>query len=320
MENKATKTTPRDVFMHIFLVGLLYFAAFQFLQLVFGLIDAKFPDALDQNQYHDPGSSLRWAIATLIVLFPTFLWVSKFLRRDITKNPEKRELRTRKWLLYLTLFLTAILIIGDLVTLVLKFLNGEITTHFVLKVIAILIVAAGIFRYYLSELRDGGKQTYVPWFAWGSTIVVLAAIVGGFFIAGSPFTQRLVRFDAQRVSDLQSIQYQIVNYWQKKNKLPAVLTDLNDPISNVQVPVDPETHVAYRYRVTGNLEFELCADFNLHSQVQDKRGYSAGYATEPYGPTPLGSETWDHVAGEQCFLRTIDPELYPPIPKGRAIP
>lgn len=303
--DQKLKSTPRDILMHLLMMGILYVSTFQFLRLAFALIDIAYPDPL--NQYFNPGSSVRWAIASLIILYPVFLWIARFLGRDLRANPEKRELKVRRWMIYLTLFLAAILIIGDLIALIFSFLEGELTVRFVLKAIAVLIVAIAIFRYYLLELRRD-PNTMAPvakMFAWGSSIVVIAAVVAGLILAGSPFKQRLVRFDNQKLNDLQAIQWQIVNYWQQKQTLPASLEDLRDDISGFVPPVDPQTGSIYEYDVTGPLAFELCANFNLSSDETS--------ITKPipeYRDT--ANETWNHPEGNHCFSRTIDPELYPP--------
>src|SRR3989338_5916984 len=93
------KSTPRDVLMHLLLIALLYVSTFNFIRLVFAFIEEAFPDPL--NTFYDPGSALRWPLAILLILFPVFLWVSRFLIRDVRANPEKAELKVRKWLLYL---------------------------------------------------------------------------------------------------------------------------------------------------------------------------------------------------------------------------
>jgi len=118
-------------------------------------------------------------------------------------------------------------------------------------------------------------------------------------------------FDQQKVSDLQETQYQIVNYWQGKEKLPNSLSDLNDPISGFIVPVDSQSGNAYEYNIKDaeNLSFELCAEFNR--QGSDMYGED-----RPAIPAGKGlSENWSHPEGRHCFERTIDPQLYPPFSK-----
>jgi amino acid transporter len=208
--------------------------------------------------------------------------------------------------LYLTLFAAAILIIGDLVALLYNFLEGELTTRFALKIVAVLVVAAAIFWYYLYDLRrkPGEFSDKAKWFAWGITGFIALVVVYGFFVAGSPFKQRLVRFDSQRISDLQSLKYQVVGYWQAKDRLPASLDDLKDSISGFVPPRDPQNGAPYEYRETGKLSFELCAGFNLASA--ESRLSSPKFA-EPVGQT---EEIWDHGAGRACFSRVIDPDIY----------
>ncbi|RJP45846.1 hypothetical protein C4587_00175, partial [Candidatus Parcubacteria bacterium] len=128
------------------------------------------------------------------------------------------------------------------------------------------------------------------------------AVVGGFAAAGSPFKQRLVRFDEQKVWDLQSIQGQVVNHWQKKQALPPDLEALRDDISGFVPPKDSQSEAAYEYRALGALSFELCANFNLSSEEQA----GVGRLLVP----PKGFEAWEHPQGRHCFKRTIDPDLY----------
>lgn len=295
--------------MHLLAMGLLYVGTFNFLKILFVYADKLFPDALDP--YYNPASAIRWPVAILVVVFPVFLWVSRFLTRDITANPAKADLKVRKWLVYLTLFLSAVLIIGDLVTLIYNFLEGDLTARFLMKIGAVLVVAATIFRYYLHDLRRaaGPLSSKARMWVWVIVVVVGVATIGGFFVAGSPFRQRLVKFDERRVGDLQMIQGQIVNFWQNKSRLPNSLDELRDPISGFVSPVDPDTGVAYSYNKSGPLSFSLCANFSLESQLS-----AASRRLEPAAPEIINGkylpETWDHPAGEYCFERSIDPELY----------
>ncbi len=309
-----TKSTPRDVLMHLLLIGLLYVATFNFIRLVFSFIELGFPDSLDM--YSDPQGAMRWPLAILLILFPVFLWISRFLVRDLRAHPEKAELKVRKWLLYITLFLTAILIIGDLVTLVFNFLNGDLTPRFILKIVTVLVVAVAIFRYYLYELRRKSTEFSgsARVFGWIATGVVLLVVVTGFVFAGSPFKQRLVRFDEQKVGDLQKIQWQIVNYWQQKSKLPTSLNDLHDDIFGFIPPQDSQLNKPYNYSVKGPLIFELCAEFNLSSKTGQTTKEGLISVPRPIVSDPT-LENWNHLAGNFCFSRTIDPELYPSKPK-----
>ncbi len=304
--------------MHLLGVATLYWSAFNLIQLLFDFVNVRFPDPL--NPYYDAGNAMRWSIASLTIIFPVFVLISWFLNRDMKANPEKAEIKIRKWLVYLTLFLAAILIIGDLVALIYNFLGGELTTRFFLKVVEVFLVAGAIFGYYLYDLRkkEGKFSSGAKSFIWSVGGIVLLSIIYGFFIAGSPFTQRMVRFDSQRVNDLQILQSQVVNYWQTKNKLPPSLDDLKDSISGFVPPRDPESGATYVYQVKGSVAFQLCATFNLSSSEAQVRAPKLSYPALP-GVSPDGTagENWNHGVGEQCFNRTIDPERYPPFNKAQ---
>ena len=133
--------------------------------------------------------------------------------------------------------------------------------------------------------------------------VVAAAIVTAFFVVGSPQTERLRRFDSQRVSDLTQIQNEILNYWQSKQVLPPTLASLFDLFTGNQIPKDPQTGTDYVYVIKAADSFSLCTTFNLASQTNNQ--------TVPVA-LPTGQYNWDHSAGYFCFDRTIDKQLYPP--------
>lgn len=305
-----TKTTPKDFFMHVLMIVTLYISVGSFLNITFQIINTFFPDPL--NFYHDPAAAMRWGLASMVVIFPVFLWASRFLYKDIAKNPEKSELRVRRWLVHFTIFAAAGFIIGDLITLIYNFLEGDLTTRFILKILAVLLVIIAVFGYYLYDLKRKPKEfsKRAKFFVWAVVLFVAAATISGSFIAGSPSRQRALRFDQQRISDLQNIQGQILNHWMQKGKLPADLDELIDSISGFVPPVDPETGDEYFYDPTGNLSFDLCAIFNLPS-TEAHFGMTKPMLAEPR--IFRGTDNWNHDMGDVCFERIIDPELYPQV-------
>ena len=247
IENKI-KTTPKDFFVFIGAMVALYVSAVSLLNLLFEIINASFPDALNFS-YDNFSSGMRWSIASLLIVFPLYIFLSWFINKDLATNPLKKNLGIRKWLTYLTLFVAGVAIITDLIMLINTFLGGEITVRFAFKVLAVLIVAGVAFAYYLYDLRRdvGQKSSKIKLLVWAVSFGVLASIVGGFFIMGSPFTLRMKRFDERRVNDLQNIQYQVVNFYQRKGVLPNSLDELKDPIAGFNIPLDPDTIRPYDY-------------------------------------------------------------------------
>lgn len=305
--------------MYLLSIVTLVASAVSFGILVFQYINVYFPDLINDYYYSASNyyGTIRQALATLIVIFPVYIWVSRFLKKDIETNPEKRELKIRKWLLYLTVFVAALVMIGDLVTLINTYLNGEITMRFILKVLTMFFIAGSVFYYYYKELRsdDSKKGVWKAWdvraFPWAIILVVLAAVVFGFFVAGSPTSRRTERFDERRVQDLSVIQSHVINYWQNKGALPGNLGELPNDLLGVVVPVDPKIGNAYEYKVTGDLKFQMCATFETSSKGDSNGGRKSMPALPMSYPYPGGEvQTWDHGVGRVCFERTIDPDFF----------
>src|SRR3989338_85067 len=309
MENTQIKTGPKDVFLHLLAIIALYVSAGSFIALLFQYINVYLPDkAVDQYySLQSAYASMRWSIALLFVVFPVYVWASWFLNKEYFTDPAKRELKIRKWLLYFTLFATALLIIGDLVTLIYSFLQGELTARFLYKILTVLLVAAVIFKYYLMDLKNSAPYKI---FVYAVSAIVAAAVIGGFFVAGSPKEARLRQFDDIRLQNLQQIQSEIVYYWQQKSALPANLDALRNDISGFSAPLDPETGMPYEYSATGPLSFSICANFALPSLANNpSRTNYASYPAKPYGVDGIG-QNWEHQAGNACFDRTIDEDFY----------
>lgn len=324
MAQEIKRNIPRDLFLHLLAIVTLYWSSISFVTLIWQFINKFYPDTLNYYYSGDYALSLiRFSVSALVIVFPVFILVSWYLNKIYRRELEVRSSKIRKWLIYLTLFIASLVIIGDLIFVINTFLGGEITARFVLKALSIIFVAGIILGYYLDDVRREKPAKSSRYFAWISSILVLSVIISAFIMAGSPNSARLIQFDQQKVSDLQGIQYQIVNYWQRKGMLPVALSDLNDTISGYNVPVDPQTGANYEYYATnltkitlnsniinnpGILSFQLCATFNKQSTSQSLQPMAPVSI-----PTQLGgvSQNWNHTAGRVCFERTIDRQLYP---------
>lgn len=304
--------------MHLLMIATLYAAIVSILALLFQYTNIKFPDPLSYDRI-SALDIIRRSMAALVVVLPVFIFMSHLIARDIKRNPEKQELKIRKWLLYLTLLAASATIIIDLVTLINGFLSGELTARFLLKTVSVLVVTACVFGYYLWDLRRAAqKKSLLPRnAAIAASIISVLVIAFGFFFVGSPQTQRQMRFDNERVNHLQILQSEIISYWQVKGALPANLTALENQITGFRAPVDPLTAKQYEYTISDELVFELCAEFALQSENQSTQISRNELAVPmPAKPdayyNPYDSlQTWNHNAGRACFERTIDPDLYP---------
>jgi len=156
----VTTGSMRDAFMHVLLFCTLLISCWSFGSLVFEFINRAFPDPAMARSYYS-GSTLqaiRWDLSTLIVAFPIFLVVSWRISRAIRLDPTKRASRTRRMLTYVMLFIGALTLIGDVVTLIYNFLGGELSTRFVLKVVTVGVIAGAVVAYYVADLRSEDKE------------------------------------------------------------------------------------------------------------------------------------------------------------------
>lgn len=305
----TTASSPREIFLHLFTTVALYVSALALGQALFAYIHIAFPDPLandvyGSNNYRD---TLRWAIASIVVAFPAFCIASRTLYRWYALSATFRDARVRKWLIYITLFVAALIIGGDLIALVSNVLGGEYTIRFLLKVVAILGIAGSVSWYYLWDLRRNVPPSRGA--RWGAIGFVTIAVIVAFVLAGSPQSERLRMFDSERVNHLQMIQGEVLSFWQYKKRLPETVTELNDPIRGFTVPVDPETGMPYRYEVINPLGFKLCATFNTPVAYGTTLEYRVAKPVSGYG-FDGGVGSWNHGSGETCYERTIDPERY----------
>ncbi len=325
MEHK--KLTPLFFFLSLGTVVTLIVTVSAFLTLAFETLNHVFRDVLTDSYTYGYANysyeGMRSALALLIIIFPTYLVIQYFWSKQSTVSRLSHWNDVlRRWALYVILFLVSITIITDLVVLVRYFVSGEITTRFIFKVLLTLLVAIKIGLYYTRTLQE--KRVFIVAHVVTGSIAVLALIVWSFSVIGSPVHQRKLRIDQKRIDDLQSIQYQVINYWQQKEMLPVTIAQLNNPLSSYMVPTDPEFEKGKQYLYTkiSDKEFQLCASFDLplaKGWVPDANGQAypgvmdTSVSSYPYVTNT--TDSWDHQAGDTCFMRTIDPDVYPPYPK-----
>lgn len=151
--------SAREAFLYLVLFATLYLSAWHLGSLLFDLIEHALPDAADPAyRTQGLGRSMRWSIASMLIAFPVFAFVAHRLGAEVARNPAKRLSAVRRWLTYLTLFVAATVLVGDLITLVYNVLGGELSLRFLLKVLVAGVIAGAIFGYYLTDLRREEKE------------------------------------------------------------------------------------------------------------------------------------------------------------------
>jgi Domain of unknown function (DUF5671) len=305
MENN---NKPRDFFLHIATFVSLYFTAIALITLLFTLIDYHFPNAL-AGQYNDPYSGpVLFAIASLIILAPLFVFFMRMLQEEMRVNPARATLSVRRWLTYITLFIAGSAVVGELINLVYSFLSGDLLAPSFIKILTLLAIAGAGFGYFFLDLKSFWQthKAESQYAGLGFVTLVAGSILLGFYVMGSPSVQRDLRLDEERRQNLETIQMQLVSYWQGNTKLPDTIDALNNPLQGFSVPTDPEMGAAYEYKKKDDHSFEVCATF------AQPLARNQGGEYYPVMPGLSDASNWQHDAGHSCFVRTIDPTLIKP--------
>ena len=150
--------SAREAFLYLVLFSTLYLSAYNLGSLIFDFINRAFPDPAVREFGGRLEDSMRWSASSLIIAFPAFLLISRYIARELVRSPVKRLSTIRRWLTYLTLFIAACFLIGDLITLVYNLLGGELTVRFLLKAITVAVIASAAFGYYFWDLRREERE------------------------------------------------------------------------------------------------------------------------------------------------------------------
>jgi len=143
--------SAKESFLYALTFVALAMTAWHINWLGFEIIDLLLPEPHEDMFYYD---EIRWSISTLIVFLPVFLFMNFRVLSDANKDPARRRSTVRKWFGYITLFIAAVVIIGDLIFTIFTLLSGDITLRIVLKTGLLGVVSAMIFVYFRGEMHD----------------------------------------------------------------------------------------------------------------------------------------------------------------------
>jgi len=118
----------------------------------------------------------------------------------------------------------------------------------------------------------------------GVIVVVVAAIVAGLVISGSPGEQRQLRADDARVTHMRQLSGAIQRFYRETRMLPPDLETLLNGWASSEIPQDPVTDEPYGYELVSPRSYRLCASFARPST------------------TDTLQEFWSHEAGQQCYF------------------
>ena len=294
------QNTAKNFVLQLGSLASLYLSVAFFLVLVFGYINIRFPDSLDSVwQLESAASSIRLGFAMVLVFFPTYLYLTRVVNKNRRNSTDHMYLGLTKWLIYLSLLVGGAVLLGDLVAVIMGFLEGDLTQRFMFKVFAVFAVTGAAFYYYIKDAQGywiKNEKTSVAYGA-GAVVIVAAMLATSLSYIETPAEVRESKTDTQMVSDLQDMQWRIEAFHRTEDALPESLAQL---FGEFAVPTPPEGRPAYTYTVESETEYSLCAEFlNDSAAMYDSRAM----------PIMEKNYNWEHKAGTWCFEREID-DLY----------
>ncbi len=300
----------RDGFVYLLSYATLLISSIGINFLLKAIVAYFLPDAL-QNTGASPMSDemvIGFMAATLIG-FPIFTYLNVVANKMLKSGKMKSDSGVRNWLLYITMVAVILIIIWQIIQLFIGFLNGALATRFIIDTFITLVIAFAVLGYQWWHLRNYGEH-HEPKaglgfkiFEWVVFVAVAGALIGSFFIIGTPAERRAKNLDNTRVQRLSEIQGAIQNYYGFKGgpghqQLPTSFDQLiTDP--NVYIApdglIDPVTKQRFEYRVTGTTAYELCATFDTVFSQESKNPITP--TTEPAS----SDQRFYHGVGRVCF-------------------
>jgi len=306
-QNNAAKFA----FFYMLSLVALIFMALSAGMIIFQIINKHIVDVINQYRGHYSPEALKFAISALIISAPIFYLTIKQIYKNLFSGALNRDSGIRKWLTYFILFVSSVVMLGWLIATVNSFLDGELTTKFILKAITAIGIAAAIFTFYLYDIKRsevlGRKDRVIQIYFYGSLVVVIAVFIASLFVVESPTETRNRKLDNAILNDFDSLDMAIEEYYGDNGKLPNSLEIIKDEFTYIsdEDSEDPETKKEYEYRIVAENKYELCAFFRSSNKDSEDNRY--GY----------NKERWPHGAGYECLgqkAKSVEEVRTKPVP------
>lgn len=269
--------------------------------IIFQLIDKFIPDGLN-IAFNYGRSSVSWELSILIISAPVYFITNYKINKGLYEGELDNDSGIRRWLSYFILFVSSVTIIGYLISILFSFLEGELSTRFILQALTAIIISGEVFGYYLYDVkRENVLHTkngiMMVWKAITLVFVFIVLVLTFVFLFENPAIVRQRRLDQQVSNRLDNVERSIERYYEINDKLPKDIDELLEG-DNFLLKSGLENNEGLRdleYKVLGNNKYELCATFNLETTEESNNEniyYDRGLARE-------------HGAGKQCFGREI---------------
>lgn len=285
----------------------MYALLISLLTLLFSIITILIPDTIDRYwELRTAGSNARGAIAFLLVVTPTFIILNRAIFKQQKEVHTETYVPITRWIVYLSLFVGSAVLLGTLISVIMHFLNGELTIRFILKVLVTLTIIGAAIAYYVHDTKGYWHQhtTARKYVELGLLGVVTLIVLVSFTLIDSPTTIREISIDQQQIQDLREVEWRIEESIRANEVIPESIAEL---YPDGQAPEAPTGRAPYTFNFD-EAGYGLCATF-AHDDL-DRAGDTMSpifrpsqFATVPYHIEHF--DDWTYQAGEHCFTRTV---------------
>jgi len=296
-QNNAAKYA----FLYILSLVALVFMSLTTGMIVFQIINKYIVDVLNQYRGRFSPDQLKFAISALIISTPVFYFTTKQIFKNLFSGALDKDSQIRKWLTYLILLISSVVMTGWFIAVVNSFLDGELTLKFILKALTAVGIAAIVFTFYLYDIKRekvaGAKDNIIKTYFYGSLVLVIAVFVSALFIVESPKETRNRKIDNEVLRKLQQLDSSVRNYYVENKKLPIDFSELMAEFSYLDNEdfEDSVTGKKFEYAIKEARIYEICADFKASNSNRDEQKIYIN----------LYSKEWEHNAGHQCWEKKI---------------
>jgi len=290
--------SAKFAFFYMLSLVALIFMALSVGMIIFQIINKNVVDVIDQFRGRYSSHQLKFAISALIVAAPIFYFAMRQIYQSLFSGALSKDSGVRKWLTYFVLFVASVVMLGWLTATVNSYLDGELTTKFILKAITAIGIAATIFTFYLYDIKReevvGRKDKTIQRYFYGSLFVVVVVFVASLFFVESPSETRDRKQDGAILDKFNQIDSAINTYYNDYGKLPE---DLDALVADITFLTDKDikdlvSGEKFGYSIIATSTYELCATFKTDNK-DNENDYK------------YFDKRWLHSAGYQCLSQKV---------------
>lgn len=308
MPDKQKNNAAKFAFFYILSLVSLIFVALASGMVLFQVINKEIVDIINEYSGRYSDSQMRFAISALVIATPIFYITMRQIYRNLHQGYLDKDSDVRKWLTYLILLVSILVMIGWLIATLNSFLGGELTVKSILKASTALLISGAIFSFFFYDIKRnevlGRKDRVIYNFFWASLIFVAGIFVLALLTIDSPQQARNKKIDQEVLNDFYQIDSGLNNYYQEKGELPKSLAELQAEFSYIldENLRHPDNQQPYTYEALGEREYQLCTNF-LSSNIIDNTSRRS-----PYG---FVDKRWLHQSGYNCIKQKIEQKILP---------